>query len=72
MSSQTRASVAILRRHQVEALTGLGSSSMYAAIAAGDFPKPIRLGNSRSVGWIDQEVQDWIAAQIRASRLTSA
>lgn len=65
-------SPSILRRRQVEVRTGLCRSAIYAAVAAGTFPKPIRLGNSRSVGWIESEVSDWIEAQIRISRKTAA
>jgi prophage regulatory protein len=31
--------------------------------ADGKFPKRVRLGSSR-VGWVDQEVNDWIRARI--------
>ncbi len=31
--------------------------------AAGLFPKRVRLGAGR-VGWVDEEVQDWLAARI--------
>jgi prophage regulatory protein len=30
---------------------------------AGQFPKRVRLGQGR-VGWVEQEVEDWIAARI--------
>lgn len=31
--------------------------------AAGQFPKRVRLGTGR-VGWVDEEVDDWIRARI--------
>ena len=31
--------------------------------AAGKFPKRVRLGTGR-VGWVEEEVQDWLAARI--------
>jgi prophage regulatory protein len=31
--------------------------------AAGKFPKRVQLGPGR-VGWVDEEVQDWLAARI--------
>jgi hypothetical protein len=40
----SQASIKILRRRDVQAMTGLPCSSLYAAIAAGSFPKPIPLG----------------------------
>jgi prophage regulatory protein len=52
----------ILRRPAVTRKTGLASSSLYAAIARGEFPKPIKLGE-RSVGWLGREVDDWIEAR---------
>ncbi len=37
---------------------------------AGKFPKRIRLGNGPKgrVGWIEQEVLDWLTSRIEASR----
>lgn len=68
MAEQIRTALTILRRKQVQAQTGLGRSAIYNAIGQGTFPKPVRLGNSRSVGWIEAEVLDWVAKQIIASR----
>jgi prophage regulatory protein len=48
-------------------MTGLARSTIYERIATGGFPKPIHLG-PRSVGWIADEVEDWIAARIAESR----
>lgn len=31
--------------------------------AAGQFPKRVRLGTAR-VGWVDEEVDDWLRARI--------
>ena len=33
--------------------------------AAGEFPKRVKLGHNR-VGWVEQEVLDWIQARIDA------
>ena len=57
----------ILRRRQVESRTGLARSSIYALIAAGHFPEPIRL-TPNTVGWLEHEVEQWIAQRIQASR----
>jgi hypothetical protein len=40
---------------------------VYLRIAKGEFPKPVSLG-ARAVGWIETEVEDWIAHQIKVSR----
>jgi prophage regulatory protein len=37
-------------------------------VAAGEFPKPITLGSGRAVGWIESEVQEWLAEQVKANR----
>jgi len=59
MSSQ------ILRRPEVSRRTGFGRSAIYAAIQAGRFPRPVKLG-PRAVGWIESEVSEWIAARVEA------
>lgn len=60
----------ILRKNQVKARTGLATSTMYLAISAGTFPAPITLG-ARSVGWLESEIDDWIALRVEASRKLS-
>lgn len=67
MAAQIQAVPAILRRKQVEARTGLPRSTIYDRIKAGDFHKPINLG-PQSVGWVESEINDWIAARIAAAR----
>ena len=57
----------ILRRKQVEARVGLRRSTIYAKIAAGEFPAPIRLG-ARAVGWLDAEISAWLQARISETR----
>lgn len=54
----------ILRRREVERRVGLTRSPLYARIASGDFPRPVPLGPGRAVGWIESEVDEWLAAQI--------
>lgn len=55
----------ILRRPEVEARTGLRCSTIYDGIKAGTFPASIRLG-SKSVGWVESEINEWLAARIAA------
>ena len=57
----------ILRRAAVERMTGLPRSTLYAKVAAGEFPKPVKLG-VRSVGWFEQDVADWQASLSEAVR----
>lgn len=58
----------IIRRRQVEGRTGLPKSSLYALMAKGAFPKPIKIGGARAVGWLDSDIDAWIEAQVSASR----
>lgn len=67
MASQQRDALTILRLNQVKERTGRCRSSLYADIAAGSFPAPIRIGK-RAVGWLHSEVEDWIAARVEQHR----
>jgi prophage regulatory protein len=58
---------AILRLPTVKARTGLSRSTIYLRVAEGSFPAPVSLGG-RAVGWIEAEVNDWLAKRIEASR----
>jgi len=57
----------ILRLPAVKTRTGLSRSTIYLRVAEGRFPKPISLG-ARAVGWVDAEVEAWLAGQIESSR----
>ena len=59
--------VSILRLPAVKARTGLSRSTIYVRVADGDFPKPISLGG-RAIGWIEEEIEDWLNQQIARSR----
>lgn len=59
---------ALIRRDAVEARTGLRRSTLYEMIGDGRFPAPIRIAGSRSVAWVEGEVDRWIADQIEAAR----
>lgn len=69
----------LLRRLQVQKMTGLGRSSVYAKMNPGckqfdpEFPTPISLslGAKGSVAWIESEVIAWIEKRIAASRPTN-
>ena len=58
-----------LRRRAVKARTGLPTSTMYGLIAKNLFPKPVPLSD-RAVGWIEEEVDNWVNDKIEASRGT--
>ena len=59
--------ITILRLPQVMARTGLSKSTIYAKIAAGEFPEQINLG-ARAVGWIEDEVEAYLTVCVEASR----
>lgn len=53
----------ILRRPDVERVTGLPRSSIYERMAEGKFPKPVKLGD-RAVGWVEAEIAKWLEQRI--------
>ena len=57
--------VRVLRRPEVEARTGLSRSTIYARMAEGTFPRPVRLGK-QSVGWIESDIDEWLDQRISA------
>ena len=58
----------ILRLPQIKKRTGLSRSSIYLRMANGEFPASISLGG-RAVGWIEQDIDEWIIARIEESRI---
>ena len=54
----------VLRLRDVKARTGQATSTIYAAMASGKFPRPIPLGE-RAVGWLEVEIDSWIEACLR-------
>lgn len=49
----------LLRRPAVEEMTGLSRSSIYAMIADGLFPGPVRIGR-RAVAWRESDLMFWL------------
>ena len=72
-SERQIAATVILRRRQVEARTSLSRSAIYDRLDPHSprydptFPKQVKLGYS-SVGWLESEIENWLAARTRASR----
>jgi predicted DNA-binding transcriptional regulator AlpA len=48
----------ILRLSELTGVTGLRRSALYAKIAEGTFPRPVRLG-VRAVGWLQSDIEAW-------------
>ena len=60
----------ILRLPAVKDRTGYKSTAIYEKIAAGTFPKQICLdGRGRAVGWLEEEIENWISDKVNASRI---
>lgn len=75
MTEQIKSALTILRRRQLEARSGYKRSSVYARLDPlskyfdPTFPKPIKLGGGSAVGWVEQEVDQYIQSRITASRI---
>jgi prophage regulatory protein len=57
----------LLRMRQVRLRTGLSRSTIYLKIKTGEFPVQVSLG-PRAVGWLEAEIDRWIASRIERSR----
>lgn len=55
----------LIKLPEVRTLTSLSRTEIYRRMAAGRFPKQIRLG-SRSVAWSEAEIHQWIDQQMEA------
>lgn len=55
----------ILRRKDVEAQIRLSRSTIYSAMAQGQFPRPIRIGR-KAVGWRQSEITEWLNRRERS------
>ncbi|EJI6636916.1 helix-turn-helix transcriptional regulator [Escherichia coli] len=61
----------LIRLSDVMRRTGYGRAWIYRLISLGRFPKPVKIG-SRSVAFIESEVDEWINQRIDASRNNAA
>lgn len=72
----------LLRRQEVERLTALGRSAIYARLNPkhpqydDTFPHPVAVGGPphkpTAVRWVGREVKEWVDAQIAKSRTITA
>lgn len=53
----------LLRMPTVTERVGLKRTAIYDMIRTGKFPKPVPL-NDKSVGWLESEVDEWIASRV--------
>lgn len=63
----------VIRRRELEKKLGISRSGIYARISNKSpnfdpsFPRPISIG-ARAVGWIEAEVDEWLATRVAQSR----
>lgn len=61
----------ILKLADVKNQTGISRSTIYALMSEGEFPKQIKLKPSRSVGWLESDIQSWIAERVTPSEVSA-
>jgi prophage regulatory protein len=54
----------VLRRPDTRAKTGLCDATIDQKEAHGEFPRRVRLANGRAIGWLEHEVDAWLADRI--------
>jgi len=57
----------MLRRKEVEQITGRSRSAIYEGMAAGTFPKPVKIG-ARAVAWPESVIRNWIAERMEGGQ----
>jgi prophage regulatory protein len=63
----------LIRLSEVLLRTGLGRSTLYASMDAGTFPRNVQLSaDGRARGWVESEIDEWVASRISASRKADA
>jgi prophage regulatory protein len=56
---QTETDTCLIRLPEVQKLTGMARSTIYARMTNGEFPRPLKL-STRHVAWKVQHILDWI------------
>ena len=71
VTGSTRRRSRLIRRPEVQEITGISRSGIYARIDSDSpgfdptFPKPVNLGG-RSVGWVLDEIEIWVDQRVAA------
>ncbi len=52
----------LLRRRNVEEITGLSRSSIYRLMQEGEFPRPVRVGPT-AVRWRESDITAWLESR---------
>ena len=56
----------LLRRAEVEARTGLSTTTIYRMMREGQFPVPVKI-SKKAVRWPASEIEAWLASLPRAT-----
>ena len=67
MNHDAMAKEKFLRLPEVRTRTGLSRSTIYALIGRDEFPRHVPLG-MRCVGWLESEIDAWIATRVAHRR----
>ena len=54
----------IIRLKEVVKRIGLSRSTLYVFMQADKFPRPLQLG-ARAIGWLEKDIDDWLAHRTR-------
>jgi prophage regulatory protein len=65
VAEPTTTPIRLIRRPEVVRVVGLQRAAIYALMREGRFPQAVRI-TARSVGWIESEIQAWLAEKVRA------
>lgn len=65
--AEVLASNRLLNKREVTQKTSKPSSSIYADMAKGLFPKAIKISQNR-VAWLESEIDAWIAERVSSAR----
>ena len=66
VTSASTGRIRILRLGQVLDVTGLGKTKIYELQSEGNFPMRVQI-TAHSVGWIEEDVQAWLAKRVAIS-----
>lgn len=55
----------VLKLTELQAYLGIGKTKVYALIAQGSLPKPVKYG-SKSSRWLRHEIDQWLDEQAKA------
>lgn len=61
----------LIRMSETMRRTGYGKAWIYRLIGDGRFPKPVKIG-SRSIAFVESEIDEWIDQRIAESRKENA